>query len=128
MFIGSFVFIISVNGSKIDVNVDNFEEVLVVLNCMYVEEDGEIIDGGCFIIWCSFGFDGKNIVGFLKLGGDGYIFYLNGEYFWNCLKFYNFMENLISVLIVIENVLCGDDKWIFYCYIKYLISDGFYEV
>lgn len=128
MSTGSSAFIISVNGSKTDVNVDNFEEASVVLNCTYAEEDGETIDGGRSITWRSSGSDGKNIAGFSKPGGDGHTFYSNGEYLRNRSKLYNPTENSTSALIVIENVLCGDDKRIFHCHIKYSTSDGPYDV
>lgn len=94
------------------INIDIFEDVFIILNCLYIEEDGDEIVLDYVIYLCILD---DNLVGFFKLGGIDFEYViLVGEYFWNCLKFYNFMINLSSVLIVIENVICEDEKLVFY--------------
>lgn len=65
-FIECFGLIVSVDGSKLIINIDIFEDVIIVLNCIYIEDDGDVIELDYVIYWCIF--EGS-LVGFFKFGG-----------------------------------------------------------
>lgn len=48
------------------INIDIFEDVFIILNCLYIEEDGDEIVLDYVIYLCILG---DNLVGFFKLGG-----------------------------------------------------------
>lgn len=94
------------------------------MNCSYTEEDGDEIvsDHAIYLRILD-----DNLAGFSKPGGiDPEYVTPVGEYLRNRSKLYNPTINSSSALIVIENVICEDEKPAFYFRIFYRNSGNFY--
>lgn len=86
------------------------------MNCSYTEEDGdEIVSDHAIYLRILY----DNLAGFSKPGGRDPDYLTQGEYLRNRSKLYNPTINSSSALIVIENVICEDEKPAFYFRIFY---------
>lgn len=112
---------VSVDGSKLTTNIDTFEDASIVLNCTYTEDDGDVLESDHAIYWRTL--EGT-LVGFSKPGGVDPDYLTQGEYLRNRSKLYNPTMNSTSALIVIENVICEDEKPAYYCRVFYRNSDN----
>lgn len=107
---------VSVDGSKLTTNIDTFEDASIILNCTYTEDDGDVIESDHAIYLRT---EVGNLAGFSKPGGLDPDYLTHGEYLRNRSKLYNPTVNSTRALIVIENVICEDEKPTYYCRIFY---------